>query len=100
MLDDGSPAAAASISLICSNCGYGISIRREPPACPMCQASSWDPGRWRPFTSLDDVTIARAAAVARSAGLEGEGASGVVDEELFGELETELALQPGLEARE
>ena len=100
MLEHGSPAAAASISLICSNCGYGITIRREPPACPMCQASTWEPGRWRPFTSLDDVTIARAGAIANSARVEGEGAGGVVDEELFGEIDAELALQPGLEARE
>ena len=96
MRDHGSPAASASISLICSSCGYGISVRREPPACPMCQAFSWEPGRWRPFTSLEDVTIARA----RSARLEGEGSGGVVDEELFGEVAAELALQPGLEARE
>ena len=96
MLDNGSPAASASISLICSNCGYGISVRREPPACPMCQASSWEPGRWRPFTSLEDVTIARA----RSARLEGEGSGGVVDEELFGEVSAELALESRLEARE
>ena len=96
MLDNGSPAASASISLICSNCGYGISVRREPPACPMCQASNWEPGRWRPFTSLEDVTIARA----RSARVESERPSRVVDEQLFGEVAAELALQPGLEARE
>ena len=100
MLDQGSKAAAASTSLVCSNCGYGITIRREPPDCPMCQASSWEPGRWRPFSSLEDVTIARAGAVARSARVEGEGLSGVPDEELFGELEPEFALQPWLEARE
>ncbi len=100
MLDSGSKAAAASISLVCSNCGYGITIRREPPDCPMCQASSWEPGRWRPFTSLDDVTIARAGAVALSARIEREGAGGVPDEELLGEIDAELALQPGLEARE
>ena len=100
MLDRGSKAAAASISLVCSNCGYGITIRREPPDCPMCQASSWEPGRWRPFSSLEDVTIARAGAVARSARVEREGPGGVVDEELFGEVAAELALQPGLETRE
>ena len=100
MLDHGSPAASASISLICSNCGYGISVRREPPACPMCQASTWEPGRWRPFTSIEDVTIARAAAVGRSTRIEAERSGGVVDEELFGQVAAELAFQPGLEARE
>ena len=100
MLDQGSKAGAASISLVCANCGYGISVRREPPACPMCQTSRWEPGRWRPFTSLEDVTIAGAAAAARSARVEGEGAGGVVDEELFGEVAAELALESRLEARE
>ena len=100
MLEKGSPAASASISLICSNCGYGVSVRREPPACPMCQASSWEPGRWRPFTSLEDVTIARAGAVSRSARVESERPRGVANEDLFGEVTPELALQPGLEARE
>ena len=100
MLDHGSKAGAASISLVCTNCGYGISVRREPPDCPMCQTSSWEPGRWRPFSSLEDVTIARAAAAVRSARVEGEGAGGVVDEELFGEVAAELALESRLEARE
>ena len=55
----------ATISLICSSCGYGIAIRSEPPECPMCRAQAWEPGRWRPFSTLEDVTIARAAAQAR-----------------------------------
>jgi hypothetical protein len=100
MRDRGSKAAAASISLVCSNCGYGITIRREPPACPMCQATAWEPGRWRPFTSLEDVTIARAGATARSARVEGERPRGVADEDLLGQVAPELAFKPGLEARE
>jgi hypothetical protein len=95
MLDHGSPAGSASISLVCSNCGYGITIKRDPPACPMCQATAWEPGRWRPFTSLEDVTIARA----RSARVESERPSRIADEDLLGEVVAELALEPGLEAR-
>jgi hypothetical protein len=27
--------------LFCGACGYGIVIRRDPPACPMCRSSRW-----------------------------------------------------------
>lgn len=67
LLRQQSKAEAATVSLVCSNCGYGIAIRREPPPCPMCRHTSWEPGPWRPFTSIQDVTIARAAATARTA---------------------------------
>ncbi len=60
-------ATTTTITLVCVGCGYGIAIRREPPPCPMCQGSEWEPGPWRPFTSLDEVTIVRAGAVARRA---------------------------------
>jgi rubrerythrin len=34
----------------CSMCGYGVVVRAEPPACPMCRATSWverpRPTRW------------------------------------------------------
>ena len=30
----------------CSHCGYGVSVRRELPRCPMCGGSTWEP--WRP----------------------------------------------------
>ena len=26
----------------CSECGYGISISRELPLCPMCGGTSWE----------------------------------------------------------
>lgn len=25
----------------CEGCGYGVVIRWEPPACPMCRETSW-----------------------------------------------------------
>lgn len=25
----------------CSECGYGIVVRREPPTCPMCRSDAW-----------------------------------------------------------
>ena len=27
--------------LFCSECGYGIVVRRDPPDCPMCRVSEW-----------------------------------------------------------
>jgi rubrerythrin len=27
--------------LLCGRCGYGVVVRREPPACPMCRETSW-----------------------------------------------------------
>jgi rubrerythrin len=27
----------------CAECGYGVTVRRTLPACPMCRAESWQP---------------------------------------------------------
>jgi rubrerythrin len=27
----------------CSECGYGVSISRTLPRCPMCSGTSWEP---------------------------------------------------------
>lgn len=27
--------------LWCTRCGYGVVVRREPSACPMCRETSW-----------------------------------------------------------
>jgi hypothetical protein len=34
----------------CSNCTYGVTVRGELPACPMCSGESWEPAAWRPFS--------------------------------------------------
>jgi hypothetical protein len=26
----------------CTDCGYGVTIRRTLPACPMCRGEDWD----------------------------------------------------------
>jgi rubrerythrin len=26
---------------VCCACGYGIVVRRDPPACPMCRGCDW-----------------------------------------------------------
>ncbi len=31
--------------LACARCGYGIIVSSEPPACPMCRSSAWEPAR-------------------------------------------------------
>jgi rubrerythrin len=36
--------------LRCAECGYGISVRIPPHACPMCRSRVWEPSPWRPFT--------------------------------------------------
>jgi hypothetical protein len=33
----------------CSDCGYGVTIVRELPLCPMCGGSSWEQTPWSPF---------------------------------------------------
>ena len=33
---------AASGSFHCSECGYGVTVRRELPRCPMCGGTSWE----------------------------------------------------------
>jgi rubrerythrin len=34
----------------CSECGYGVTIVRALPVCPMCGGESWEAAAWSPFT--------------------------------------------------
>ena len=34
----------------CSECGYGVAVKRVLPLCPMCRGSVWEPSAWPPFT--------------------------------------------------
>ena len=34
----------------CSECGYGVTVVRALPACPMCGGTSWEQSPWSPFT--------------------------------------------------
>jgi rubredoxin len=34
----------------CSGCGYGVTIVRALPVCPMCGGTSWEQFPWSPFT--------------------------------------------------
>jgi len=33
----------------CSECGYGVTIIRALPICPMCGGRSWEQSSWSPF---------------------------------------------------
>jgi rubrerythrin len=33
----------------CSECGYGVTVFRELPVCPMCGGESWEQSSWSPF---------------------------------------------------
>lgn len=34
----------------CAECGYGVTVHRELPRCPMCGGESWEESDWSPFT--------------------------------------------------
>jgi rubrerythrin len=34
----------------CAECGYGVAIHRELPACPMCGGETWEQAPWSPLT--------------------------------------------------
>jgi rubrerythrin len=39
----------------CSECGYGVTIHRTLPVCPMCGGEAWEQSAWHPFSRSDDV---------------------------------------------
>ncbi len=41
----------------CSDCGYGVTIYRELPRCPMCQSESWEQLDWSPFLRTRRLTV-------------------------------------------
>jgi rubrerythrin len=34
----------------CSDCGYGVTIVRALPLCPMCGGTLWEQSAWSPFS--------------------------------------------------
>ena len=34
----------------CADCGYGVTIVRTLPVCPMCGGGSWEQSTWSPFS--------------------------------------------------
>jgi hypothetical protein len=39
----------------CSDCGYGVTVHRELPRCPMCGNDSWELSAWSPFARARNV---------------------------------------------
>ena len=54
--EQAAPTLAAGVrakgEYCCSDCGYGVTIFRELPRCPMCGAGSWEQTDWSPFGSV------------------------------------------------
>jgi rubrerythrin len=44
-----SMGTAATGEFHCSECGYGVTVFRELPVCPMCGGESWEQSTWSPF---------------------------------------------------
>jgi rubrerythrin len=34
----------------CAECGYGVTVYRALPTCPMCSGSTWEQVPWSPMT--------------------------------------------------
>ena len=48
--------AAARGEFHCGGCGYGISVRRQLPTCPMCRGTEWHPSPGRPVLLTVDAS--------------------------------------------
>jgi rubrerythrin len=41
----------------CSECGYGVTVCRELPVCPMCSGEVWEPAQWSPFARAPEAPL-------------------------------------------
>jgi hypothetical protein len=41
--------SAAKGEFHCTQCGYGVTVYRELPVCPMCAGVLWEQSPWSPF---------------------------------------------------
>jgi rubrerythrin len=39
----------------CAECGYGVTVCRTLPRCPMCGNGSWEQSAWSPFARARSV---------------------------------------------
>jgi hypothetical protein len=44
----------------CLDCGYGVTVYRVLPNCPMCRGASWERVPWRPYSRTYAVGGTRA----------------------------------------
>lgn len=42
--------SAAKGEYHCAECGYGVTVYKELPVCPMCASGSWELAGWSPLT--------------------------------------------------
>jgi rubrerythrin len=36
-------AQVEPLEWVCRTCGYGVAVPHEPPPCPMCRGTEWEP---------------------------------------------------------
>jgi hypothetical protein len=49
----------------CAECGYGVTVCRDLPLCPMCGGTVWEQTAWSPLTrafNIQSVRVETAAA--------------------------------------
>jgi rubrerythrin len=39
----------------CAECGYGVTVYRALPVCPMCGGAQWEQSAWSPLTRARSV---------------------------------------------
>lgn len=39
----------------CAECGYGVTVFRELPRCPMCGCETWEQSTWSPFARARSI---------------------------------------------
>ena len=45
----------------CSECGYGVTVYRALPVCPMCGGEEWEQSAWSPLSRARSVASSRRA---------------------------------------
>jgi rubrerythrin len=40
----------------CAECGYGVTVYRALPVCPMCGGDQWEQSAWSPLTRARSIT--------------------------------------------
>jgi rubrerythrin len=57
-VDFWSMGTAAKGEFQCAECGYGVTVNRELPRCPMCGGDLWEASDWTPVTrSVSDQPL-------------------------------------------
>ena len=50
--DEWIAGARAKGEFRCEGCGYGVTVYRSLPVCPMCHGTEWERVPWRPYTRV------------------------------------------------